>query len=72
MGKGLAVRIPKAFAKEAGLQANDEVEITIRDGHIITAWTTPSYSLDDLLSGVTPDNRPDEWAVGPATGDEVW
>ncbi len=44
-GNSLAVRIPKAFAEEAGLQANDEIEITVRDGQIVLT-----------LSGINPSN----------------
>jgi antitoxin MazE len=72
-GNSLAVRIPKAFAEEAGLQANDEIEITVRDGQIVlTPRKAKTYSLDNLLAGVTDENRPGEWDMGPAVGNEVW
>ncbi len=72
-GDSLAIRIPKAFAEETGIEANDEVEITVRDGQIILSATkVKHYSLDELLDGVTSENRPDEWSMGPAVGNEVW
>ncbi len=73
-GNSLAVRIPKAFAEETGLQANDELEITVQDGRVIvlTVQKMNRYSLDELLDGVTPDNRPGEWDMGLAAGNEVW
>ncbi|HVO44640.1 MAG TPA: AbrB/MazE/SpoVT family DNA-binding domain-containing protein [Aggregatilineales bacterium] len=72
-GNSLAVRIPKAFVEEAGLQPNDEVEITVHDGQIVlTPRKTQTFSLDKLLNGITPENRHDEWDTGPTTGDEVW
>ncbi len=72
-GNSLAIRIPKAFAEETGLALNDEVEITIKDGQIIlTPVKDKAYSLDDLLAGVTPDNRHAEWDTGPTAGNEVW
>ncbi len=52
----------KAFDEEPQLQPDD--------GQTITAPSV--YVLDDLLDQVTPDNRPDEWAMGPAVGNEVW
>ncbi len=72
-GNSLAVRIPKAFAEEARLEANDEIEITLHDGQIVLiAQKATEYSLDALLDDVTPDNRPGEWNMGPAAGNEVW
>jgi antitoxin MazE len=72
-GNSLAIRIPKAFAEETGLQANDQVELTIRDGQIIlTPIKSKTYSLDDLLAGVTPENRHNEWDTGTTAGNEVW
>jgi antitoxin MazE len=72
-GNSLAVRIPKAFAEEAGLQPNDEIEIVVRDGQIIlTPRKSKSYTLDELLEGFTPDQRPDEWDLGPQVGNELW
>jgi antitoxin MazE len=72
-GNSLAIRIPKAFVEEAGLQPNDKVEITMREGQIIlTPQKVKTYVLDKLLKEVTPENRPDEWDTGPAVGRESW
>jgi antitoxin MazE len=72
-GNSLAIRIPKAFADEAGLKDNDEVEIAVRDGQIIvTPIKRNMYSLDALLDGVTPENRHGEWDTGIDTGNEGW
>lgn len=72
-GNSLAIRIPKVFADETGLEPNDEVEITVRDGQIVlTPMKSKPYSLDDLLAGITPENRHDEWEMGSAVGNETW
>ena len=72
-GNSLAIRIPKAFAEEAGLQADGEVEITVRDGQlIVTKKAIKPYSLDDLLASVTAENRHGVWDMGPAIGEEIW
>jgi antitoxin MazE len=72
-GNSLAVRIPKAFAEATGLQLNGEVEIRIEEGRIILIpHKNQSYALEDLLEGVTPENRPGEWDCGPAVGSEAW
>ncbi|MEI8178082.1 MAG: AbrB/MazE/SpoVT family DNA-binding domain-containing protein [Aestuariivirga sp.] len=38
-GNSLAVRIPKAFALEAGLAPDTEVDVSVRDGNVIVADT---------------------------------
>lgn len=70
-GNSLAVRIPKAFAAEAGLQANAAVELSLVDGALVMRPAALPLSLDELLRSVTDDNRPGEWDTGPAAGKEV-
>ena len=72
-GDSLAICIPKPIADEIGLAANDEVEIASRNGQLIlTTVKSQSYSLDALLNGITPDNRPDDWDMGLPAGKERW
>ena len=72
-GNSLAIRIPKAFAMELGVDQHSEVEISVADGHLLVSPTdgTP-YTLEGLLAGVTQDNRHSEVATGPAVGNEAW
>jgi antitoxin MazE len=71
-GNSLAVRIPKAFAEEAGLRANAAVELSLVAGALVVKPVAPPLTLDELLRGVTDDNLPGEWDTGPAAGKEVW
>lgn len=72
-GNSLALRIPKAFAEEVGLQASSAVELSVVEGRLVVEPVAPlSLSLDELLKGVTKDNLPGEWRTGPAVGREVW
>jgi len=72
-GNSLALRIPKAFAAEAGLHANSTVELSLVEGTLIVQPVAPQpLTLDELLRGVTDDNRPGEWDTGLATGKETW
>jgi len=72
-GNSLAVRIPKAFAAEAGLHANATVELSLVEGALVVQPVAPQPpSLEELLRGITDDNRPGEWDTGPAVGKEVW
>jgi len=72
-GNSLALRIPKAFALDAGLKDDSAVEISLVDGQIIVKpVSTPSWSLDQLLAGVNSENIHHEIDTGEAVGEEVW
>jgi antitoxin MazE len=72
-GNSLALRIPKAFAAEAGLREGAPVELSVEDGVLVVRPLPPGpRTLDDLLRGVTDQNRHGEWDTGPAVGGEVW
>jgi len=72
-GNSLAVRIPKAFALEVGLEKDGEIELSIDQGRLVVVPPgKPSYTLDDLLSGVRPSNLHSETDWGPPLGKEVW
>lgn len=72
-GNSLAVRIPKAFALEVGLDRDREVELSVQSGRLVVeAPTSPSYTLEDLLAGVRPSNLHRETDWGPPLGKEIW
>jgi antitoxin MazE len=72
-GNSLAVRIPKAFAHEVGLEQDGEVEISVEKGRLVVVPPiAPSYDLDELLAGIRPSNLHEETDWGPAVGKEVW
>jgi antitoxin MazE len=71
-GNSLAVRIPKAFAQEAGLLEDAPVDLSIIDGKLVVQPATGALKLADLLRGVTDQNLHGEWDTGRAAGREVW
>jgi antitoxin MazE len=72
-GNSLAVRIPKAFAKDLGLDQDCTVELVLEDGCLVLKpEALPKYELRNLLSKVTQDNRHDEYDFGGPTGSEQW
>lgn len=72
-GNSLALRIPKSFAHEAGLEQNTPVEVSLEDGKLVIVATPQSrLTLGRLLAQVTKDNRHAEFDTGHATGNEVW
>lgn len=72
-GNSLALRIPKPFAAEAGLEQQSEVDVSVVDGALVVKLCPEAtYSLEDLLSQVTEENRHGEFDSGPPVGREVW
>ena len=72
-GNSLAVRIPRAFVKEAHVAYGTPVDISVDDGKIvIDPHAEPEFRLDDLLKGVTKGNLHAEVETGDAVGREVW
>ncbi len=72
-GNSLALRIPKAFALDAQLENDSVVEISFVDGQIvIKPIVTPTWTLEQLLSGIHNDNIHHETDPGNAVGNEVW
>ncbi len=72
-GNSLALRIPKSFASEVGLECNAPVEISLVDGNLVVKPDVqPVPSLDELLAQVTEDNMHREIDTGSAVGKEAW
>lgn len=71
-GNSLALRIPKSFAEEAGLQVHSAVELSLVKGRLVVEPIAPQpLTLEELLQGITDENLPGEWETGPAVGKEV-
>jgi antitoxin MazE len=72
-GNSLALRIPKALAKEAGLSYELPVELSLVEGKLVIAPLEQSMpDLETLLAQVTKDNLHAEIDLGPAAGKEEW
>lgn len=72
-GNSLALRIPKAFADEVGLQKETPVEVSLDNGNlIITPVSRPKPTLDQLLAKITEENLHHEVDTGNAVGNESW
>ncbi|MGI6366186.1 MAG: AbrB/MazE/SpoVT family DNA-binding domain-containing protein [Bacillota bacterium] len=72
-GNSLALRIPKSFAIELGLQANSPVNLTLVKGTlVIEQIPEQEYNLEELLSEVRETNIPDPVDFGRAKGKEIW
>ena len=71
-GNSLAVRIPKAFAADLGIDQDVPVDLSMEDGALIVRPSQRDrYDLQSLLAQVTDENlhAPVDW--GPAVGREL-
>jgi len=72
-GNSLALRIPKSFATEVGLDFDTPVDMSLVDGKlIVTPAIEPTLTLEHLLAQVTDDNLHREIDTGHAMGNEAW
>jgi antitoxin MazE len=72
-GNSLGLRIPRAFAVEAGVDVGAEVALCVRGGALIVRPTRRAkYRLDDLLRKITAKNLHREVDTGTPVGREVW
>ena len=74
-GNSLAVRIPKALADAIKASDGKRAEIKLENGTlvlrpIVKPARKSRYTLDELLSGMTRDNVPQEVDWGPRRGNE--
>ena len=72
-GNSLGLRIPKSFAKEAGVEEGSAVDISIQGDRLVIQTVRPvRYELDDLLSQIREENLHDEIGTGQPAGREAW
>ena len=72
-GNSLALRIPKSFADEIGLQTDSSVEVSLVKGKLVIApIVEPKLTLKTLLAQVTDNNLHHEVDTGSAVGSEAW
>lgn len=72
-GNSLALQIPKALAEAAGLESGSRVELISENGYLhLISIKRPRYTLEELVAGITPENRHEKWDAGPPVGREIW
>jgi antitoxin MazE len=72
-GNSAAVRLPAAALEQAGLHIDDAVEVREEDGRIVIEPVKSAHvNLDELIAGITDENRHEEVDWGPPQGREFW
>jgi len=69
-GNSLAVRIPRILAEKAGLKEGTPIELQLSENAIIVR--RKRYTLEKLVSRVTPENIHREVNTGQPVGREEW
>ena len=77
MGQQSRMRIPKALADAIKASDGKRAEMKVENGTlvlrpIVKPARKSRYTLDELLSGMTRENVPQEVDWGPRRGNEVW
>lgn len=71
-GNSPAVRLPASVMATAHLALDQAVEVRAENGGVIIEPAGPAYALDDLLAGITPENRQAEQDFGAPQGRELF
>jgi antitoxin MazE len=71
-GNSLAVRLPGVYAKDLGLTDGMELDVSVVNGGLLFRPDKKEFSLDELLSQITPENLHEETDWGPIVGRETW
>jgi antitoxin MazE len=71
-GNSLAIRIPASFSREIQIEDGDAVDLQVEDGHLRVTPVRRALTLDELVAGITDENRHDETDWGAPVGSEVW
>jgi antitoxin MazE len=72
-GNARAIRIPKSVLQKANLREGDAVVFEVKKpGIIVVRAVRTQPALEDLVAGITPQNRHGETGWGKPRGNEVW
>ena len=72
-GNSPALRLPSAALKDAGYVLGQTVELIVSRGRIvIQPSVNVTYSLENLLTGITKDNSHGEVGFGKPLGNEIF
>ena len=70
-GNRLAIRIPRAYARDLSVDEGSEVELRI-DGPSLVVTPSSTPSLEALLAAISDENLHAEIDTGPGRDREAW
>jgi len=71
-GNSLAVRIPIGIAKQLHAFDGRPADMTVKDGNLVVTPldVVPTYDINELIAGITPENLHGETDTGASVGNE--
>lgn len=69
-GNSLGLRVPKELAARVGLREGSRVEIVAEDDRLVLIPARPAFTLDGLLTGMTPEAMREAFDWGDDRGRE--
>lgn len=70
-GNSAAIRLPLALMSLLHIKLNSEIEMQEENGRIILYPVNQEYRLEDLVNGITTENRHDDISFGEPVGKEM-
>ncbi|NHZ87193.1 MAG: AbrB/MazE/SpoVT family DNA-binding domain-containing protein [Planctomycetia bacterium] len=72
-GNSLALRIPRAFAKETHIENNSIVDLNLENHHLVISPIDEleDFSLSSMLSEINDDNLHESIDFGESVGEEL-
>jgi antitoxin MazE len=72
-GNSLGIRLPKSIVQDADLHEGDSISISVgRQRKLVLVPKRRRPTLDELVAGITEENRYEEIPKGPPRGREEW
>ena len=72
-GNSLALRIPKAYAREVKVEKGSAIDLSLKKGKlVVTPIRSSPYSLKKLIAGINKKNIHKEEDFGLPQGKEIW
>ena len=70
-GNSPAVRLPVSVMEAAHLTLDQAVDVGVEQGRVVIEPVKPAYAIQDLIAGITVENRHGEQDFGIAEGREL-
>ena len=70
-GNSLALRIPRAVARQIRVENGGTVELSVESGTLTIRAARPRYQLSNLVKSMHPDNSHEEADWGESVGREI-
>ncbi len=71
-GDCLVISIPAELAAATELEQGSLVDISVTNGHVVLTPIKPRFTIEELVAGITDENKHAGISTGRPVGKEVW